>query len=64
MEIIDNKEVMDIIPEKILIIRLSAIGDVVRTLPALRALRNKYPTAYIAWVVEKMPKIYYRGIPI
>ncbi len=39
-------------PRKILIIRLSAIGDVVRTLPALRALRRKFPEAYIAWVAE------------
>ena len=39
-------------PRKILIIRLSAIGDVVRTLPALRALRQKYRSAFIAWVVE------------
>lgn len=39
-------------PRKILIIRLSAIGDVVRTLPALRALRQRYPTAFIAWAVE------------
>jgi len=63
MEIMDNKEVMDIIPEKILIIRLSAIGDVVRTLPALRALRNKYPTAYIAWVVEENAQDILQGHP-
>jgi 3-deoxy-D-manno-octulosonic-acid transferase/heptosyltransferase-1 len=39
-------------PRKILIIRLSAIGDVVRTLPALRALRTKLPEAFIGWAVE------------
>jgi len=44
---------MNIVPKKILIIRLSAIGDVVRTLPALRALRSEFPTAYIAWIVEE-----------
>jgi lipopolysaccharide heptosyltransferase I len=44
---------MNINTEKFLIIRLSAIGDVVRTLPALRALRNKFPSAYIAWIVEE-----------
>jgi len=38
--------------QKILIIRLGAIGDVIRTLPALRALRHHLPQAYIAWVVE------------
>jgi lipopolysaccharide heptosyltransferase I len=38
--------------ERILIIRLSAIGDVVRTLPALSSLRREYPEAHIAWAVE------------
>ena len=40
-------------PQRILIIRLGAIGDVVRTLPALRALRNRFPESYIAWAVEE-----------
>jgi len=44
---------MNTFPQRILIIRLSAIGDVVRTLPALRALRSRFPSAYIAWVVEE-----------
>jgi heptosyltransferase I len=37
---------------RILIIRLSAIGDVVRVLPALHALRDAFPHAQIDWVVE------------
>ena len=37
---------------RILIVRLTAIGDVVRTLPALSTLRREYPRAHIAWVVE------------
>src|SRR3990172_1496306 len=37
---------------RILIIRLSAIGDVVNTLPSLSALRRAFPKAYIAWIVE------------
>ena len=37
---------------RILIIRLSAIGDVVRVLPALHSLRQKYPNAQIDWAVE------------
>lgn len=37
---------------RILIIRLSAIGDVVRVLPAFHALRNRYPDAQIDWAVE------------
>ena len=39
--------------ESILIIRLGAIGDVVRTLPAANALRDRFPKAHIAWVVEE-----------
>lgn len=38
--------------EKILIVRLSAIGDVTHVLPALRCLRRNYPYAKIAWLVE------------
>lgn len=32
--------------------KLSAVGDVVHTLPALNALREKYPRAHIGWVVH------------
>ncbi|HNR33749.1 MAG TPA: glycosyltransferase family 9 protein [Candidatus Hydrogenedentes bacterium] len=37
---------------RILIIRLSAIGDVVRVLPALNTIRAAYPNAQIDWAVE------------
>jgi len=37
---------------RILIIRLSSIGDVVRVLPALHILRDAYPDAQIDWAVE------------
>jgi lipopolysaccharide heptosyltransferase I len=40
-------------PRKILIVRLSALGDVVRCLPALTALRNAFPQAHIGWIVER-----------
>ncbi|MDY6905974.1 MAG: lipopolysaccharide heptosyltransferase I [Thermodesulfobacteriota bacterium] len=36
----------------ILIVKLSAIGDVVHTLPALMRLRQHYPDAHITWLVE------------
>ncbi|RLB98475.1 MAG: lipopolysaccharide heptosyltransferase I [Deltaproteobacteria bacterium] len=38
---------------KILIVKLSAIGDVIHTLPALCALRRHWPGARIDWVVEE-----------
>jgi heptosyltransferase-1 len=37
----------------ILIIKLSAIGDVIHTLPSLAAMRRLYPDAHITWVVEE-----------
>lgn len=39
-------------PERILLIRLSAIGDVINTLPALSLLRRARPDAYLAFAVE------------
>ena len=38
--------------QRILMVRLSAMGDVVCTLSALSALRKGFPKAYIAWAVE------------
>jgi len=38
---------------RILLVRLSAIGDVVVTTPVARALRQALPEAHIAWVVEE-----------
>lgn len=39
-------------PNNILIIRLSAIGDVVFASPLIKALRRSYPDARISWLVE------------
>lgn len=40
-------------PRSILIVKLSAIGDVVQTLPMLEALKATFPEASIDWVVEE-----------
>lgn len=40
-------------PMKILIVKLSSIGDVIHTLPALAELRRHFPSAELAWVVER-----------
>jgi len=37
----------------ILIVKTSAIGDVIHTLPALHALRRHYPQARIDWLIEE-----------
>lgn len=39
--------------KKILIVKLSAIGDVIHALPVAHALKQEYPKARITWVVEK-----------
>jgi len=39
-------------PQKILLIRLSAIGDILLTTPLLRALRAQYPQAQLDYVVK------------
>ncbi|MEW6665977.1 MAG: lipopolysaccharide heptosyltransferase I [Thermodesulfobacteriota bacterium] len=40
-------------PRSILIVKLSAIGDVVHTLPLLEVLRKSFPGARIDWLVEE-----------
>ncbi len=39
---------------RFLIVRLSALGDCVLSLPVACALRTKYPNAFIAWVAEPL----------
>jgi len=39
-------------PERILIVRPSALGDVCRTVPVLVSLRRRYPAARIDWIVR------------
>jgi heptosyltransferase-1 len=38
---------------RILIVRTSALGDVVHALPVLTALRRHFPAAHLGWVVEE-----------
>jgi heptosyltransferase I len=40
-------------PRKILLIRLSSLGDIVHTIPAFTSLRAAFPGAQIDWLVEK-----------
>ncbi|MGQ9695200.1 MAG: glycosyltransferase family 9 protein [Thermodesulfobacteriota bacterium] len=39
--------------KRILIIKLAAIGDVLRTTPLLTGLKRAYPQSHITWVVDK-----------
>ena len=50
-----DKPVLTVKQKRILIVKLSAVGDIVHTLPALQTLRNVFPDAYISWAVHKGP---------
>ena len=39
-------------PQRIVLVRLSHLGDVVHALPVYQALRNRFESARIAWVVQ------------
>ncbi len=39
--------------ERLLIVRLSAMGDVIHTLSAAHALRQAFPRAFIGWLIEE-----------
>mgnify|MGYP000123799629 CR=1 FL=1 len=39
--------------QKILVLRLSAVGDILRTLPAVKALKERFPYSSIAWITEE-----------
>lgn len=41
------------VPRSILIVKTSAIGDVIQTFPVLQYLRRRFPHAAIDWVAEK-----------
>ncbi|HEV2306733.1 MAG TPA: glycosyltransferase family 9 protein [Candidatus Acidoferrales bacterium] len=40
-------------PERFLVLRMSALGDIVHTLPAVHALRESFPRATIDWLVDQ-----------
>jgi lipopolysaccharide heptosyltransferase I len=39
--------------ERVVLIKPSALGDIVHTLPVLSALRRRFPRAHICWVVNR-----------
>lgn len=39
-------------PRRILVIKFSSLGDIVHTLPAVAALRTRFPSAHICWLVK------------
>jgi heptosyltransferase I len=50
--IADSADLRNLEFSKILLIKLSAVGDVVHTFPFLNRLRRRYPAARIDWVIK------------
>lgn len=48
---------------EILIVKLGALGDVMRTTPLLPALKKKHPSSRITWVVDKANRAVLEGLP-
>lgn len=48
---------------RILIVRVSAIGDVLMTSPVAQALKEHYPNAHVAWAVEPLSAPFVRANP-
>lgn len=49
--------------DRLLLIRLGAVGDVLRTLPALHLIRETFPGLHIAWLVEELSHDLLSGHP-
>jgi heptosyltransferase-2 len=50
-------------PQKILIVQPSWVGDAVMATPTLRAIRQLYPAAHIAYLMKRYVKPVYAGMP-
>jgi len=49
--------------KRILIIKISAVGDCVLATPSIRAIRRKYPKAYIALLIGRLESQALKGCP-
>src|SRR5262245_37412614 len=50
-------------PRRVALLKPSALGDVVHSLPVLSALRRRYPSAHLTWVVNAAYEPLLRGHP-
>jgi heptosyltransferase-1 len=50
-------------PRKILVIRLSSLGDILHALPAYQSLRRSFPDSGIDWLVEERAKFILSAVP-
>ena len=50
--------------KKVLILRLSALGDTIHTLPVAYAIKKTYPDCKIGWVVEDKAQLFVKDNPL
>ena len=50
--------------KKVLILRLSALGDTIHTLPLAAAIKKTYPDCQIGWVVEDKAALFIKNNPL
>ena len=50
--------------KKVLILRLSALGDAIHTLPVAYAIKKTYPDCKIGWVVEDKAQLFIKDNPL
>ena len=48
----ESSKLMDVSPRRILVVKLSSLGDIVHSLPAVAALRKRFPSADMSWLVK------------
>jgi lipopolysaccharide heptosyltransferase I len=51
------------VPRRILIVRLSSLGDILHALPAFQSLRAAFPEAEIDWLIEQRMKFLLAALP-
>jgi len=62
MNLLRNRKIEDL--RRVLVIRLGAIGDVIRTLPAVNAWARACPGTSFSWLVEPAAASLLRGHPV
>ena len=55
--------IQDVSPKRIALIKPSALGDIMHSLPVLTALRQRFPSAHITWVVNRIYEPLLRNHP-
>jgi lipopolysaccharide heptosyltransferase I len=63
MSIVSRVPLAEYEPRRIALLKPSALGDIVNSLPVLTALRQRYPDAHITWVVNRGYEPLLRGHP-